>query len=76
MSPVRIDGIRVHESVTDERLLGAAEAAMTSLDNPGICIMCGVDAEGVEPDARKYRCESCGADCVYGVEELIIRIGG
>ena len=26
-----------------------------------------------EPDARRYRCESCGANAVYGAEELLIR---
>ena len=39
----------------------------------GFCIECRDVAYGVEPDARRYRCESCGADAVYGVEELLIR---
>jgi len=39
----------------------------------GFCIECRDQAYGVEPDARRYRCENCGADAVYGVEELLIR---
>lgn len=38
----------------------------------GFCLACGADAYGVEPDARKYTCESCGAPKVYGLEELAI----
>jgi DNA-directed RNA polymerase subunit RPC12/RpoP len=39
----------------------------------GFCIECGDEAYGVEPDARGYRCESCGAKAVYGAEELLLR---
>ena len=39
----------------------------------GFCIACGDQADGVEPDAIRYRCESCGANAVYGAEELLIR---
>ena len=39
----------------------------------GFCVECGDQAYGVEPDARRYRCESCGASAVYGAEELLIR---
>lgn len=38
----------------------------------GFCKECGEEAHGVEPDARNYRCESCGAMAVYGAEELLI----
>jgi len=38
----------------------------------GFCLACGAEAEGIEPDARKYECESCGAPKVYGAEELIL----
>ena len=37
----------------------------------GICLACGEDAQGVEPDARKYECESCGKEKVYGCQELL-----
>jgi hypothetical protein len=38
----------------------------------GFCISCGCEAYGVEPDARKYRCEECGDLAVYGAEELVL----
>ena len=38
----------------------------------GFCIACGDEAGGVEPDARKYECESCGKHAVYGAAELVL----
>ena len=78
--------MKLHPSVTLERVEGAVERHNSSLDNPGpwwhtasgryarygFCVKCGADAEGVEPDARKYECESCGEPGVYGAEELLI----
>ena len=46
--------------------------ATFGLDSPGFCLACGADAYGVEPDARKYECEACGAPKVYGLEELLL----
>ena len=43
-------------------------------DNSGFCLGCGEQAFGVEPDARAYECESCGARRVYGAEELLIML--
>lgn len=66
--------MKPHKSVTADRIIEACERRRSSLDNPGFCIACGADAEGVEPDARRYECESCGERQVYGAEELLIRI--
>jgi hypothetical protein len=41
-------------------------------DNMGFCLACGAEASCVEPDARKYTCESCGKPKVYGLEELLL----
>jgi hypothetical protein len=41
-------------------------------DGTGFCLACGATAHGVEPDARKYVCESCEAPKVYGLEELVM----
>jgi hypothetical protein len=68
----RIDGYAIHPSVTVDRIVAAVEQYNTTLDNPGICISCGADADGCEPDARKYECEICGEPAVYGAEELLI----
>ena len=43
-----------------------------SEDYGGACIACGAEAFGVEPDARRYTCEECGAPKVFGAEELMM----
>ena len=54
---------RVYE-VSDEDLHEAVN---------GICLACGeIQYGGVEPDARGYTCESCGAEQVCGLEEAIL----
>ena len=45
---------------------GSVEEAMTSDALEGICHNCGYIQEGVEPDARNYTCDECGADAVCG----------
>lgn len=52
---------------TIEDLIEAAET------NDGFCLACGERAYGVEPDARRYECDCCGALSVYGAEELILQ---
>lgn len=42
-------------------------------DYCGLCIRCGESTTGgVEPDARKYECEACEENGVYGMEELLM----
>lgn len=69
---MKIDGINVYPNVTSERVMDLVEFAMCSLENPGICIACGADADECEPDARRYECEDCGERAVYGAEELAL----
>jgi hypothetical protein len=39
----------------------------------GFCLECReITNSGVEPDARRYECESCGANAVYGIEEALL----
>ena len=38
----------------------------------GFCTSCGAEVYGVEPDARKYKCEECGQNSVFGIEELLM----
>lgn len=63
--------MKLHSSITADRIAEAIESQMFGLENPGFCIACGADADGCEPDARKYRCEACGANAVYGAEEML-----
>jgi hypothetical protein len=66
--------MKIHPSITPERVEEAVEREQRSLDNPGFCVRCGTEAEGIEPDARKCECESCGEPGVYGASELLIMI--
>jgi predicted RNA-binding Zn-ribbon protein involved in translation (DUF1610 family) len=51
-------------------VMAAAEAD----EYMGFCIGCGAEAYNVEPDARKYECEECGENKVYGAEELLMML--
>lgn len=53
-------------SLTEDRYSDLRE------DSGGFCTACGAEADGVEPDARKYMCEACGERGVYGIEELLL----
>ena len=57
--------------ITLDQIMEAVEAD----DNIGICIGCGAEQYGVEPDARKYDCEDCGKPKVYGAQELLFMVG-
>jgi hypothetical protein len=54
--------------VTLEQVMEAIEQD----DCLGFCLACGEQAYGVEPDARKYTCETCNAPRVYGAEEILL----
>jgi hypothetical protein len=56
-----------HPSVTSVRV----QELLQRDDNLGLCVACGEEAHGVEPDARRYQCEACGKRSVYGAEELL-----
>ncbi len=55
-----------------ERLIEAVQEQMFGDSNTGFCIACGQEADGCEPDARNYPCESCGEHKVYGASELLM----
>ena len=66
--------MNIHRSITEERIEEAVKSEMFGLENPGFCIACGADADGCEPDARKYKCEDCGERAVYGAEEIMLMV--
>ena len=66
--------MKVHKSITADRVVEAIGRGLTTLDCPGFCTACGADAEGVEPDARGYECEACEEPAVYGAEELLLTL--
>ena len=59
-------------SITVERLTDAVKRRMTTRDNPGFCLICGEEAGGCAPDARDYPCGVCGAEQVFGADELLL----
>lgn len=69
---MKINGIEINAKVTPDAVEDAVRRRITGLDNPGFCILCGCEADGVEPDARNYTCESCGAEQVFGADELLL----
>jgi len=64
--------MKMHSSVTVDRVAKAAEESLFGTGSPGICVACGDDREGCEPDARNYECYSCGKRAVFGAEELLM----
>jgi len=66
--------MKAHKSVTLRRIMQACERYRLTLDNPGLCVACGNEQDGCEPDARRYTCEACGESEVYGAEELLLRV--
>ena len=64
--------MKLHASITVDRVAEAVERHMTTLDDPGFCTECGFEADGVEPDAENYECESCGEAAVQGADNLLI----
>ncbi len=63
-----------HSTLTDDAIMDACDRRLGSLDNPGFCLICGAEQDGCEPDAQNYECESCGAEQVFGCEELMMEI--
>ena len=70
--------MKIHKSITIDRICDAVERQTFGLENPGFCIKCGEEREGCEPDAQKYPCENeeCRARAVYGAEELLLHVQG
>lgn len=66
--------MRIHNSLTLDRVMDAAKEQMFGMGNPGFCHACGEDADGCEPDARKYECDCCGEMAVYGAEETLLMV--
>ena len=64
--------MKIHSSITSSRVTDVVQENMFGLSTTGICIACGDEREGCEPDARKYECFSCGKHLVFGAEELLI----
>ena len=60
-----------NSKVTLQRILDAVNSG----EYIGICLACGHEQDGVEPDACRYACDRCDACQVYGAEELLLTLG-
>lgn len=63
---------KIHESVTESWLCELIEESETGLGNPGICLACGEETEGCDPDAERYECDCCGKKTVFGAEQALL----
>jgi hypothetical protein len=63
--------MKLHPAITKRAIIDACERHNNGLDNPGFCIACGEETDGVEPDARDYPCEHCERSAVFGAEEIL-----
>ena len=66
--------MQLPDNLSIEEVMDAVERQRSSLDNPGFCMACGEEADGCEPDARGYECESCEEMEVYGAEEILMEV--
>ena len=61
------------DAVAQPVQLSVAECHRASGSYEGFCTNCReITNSGVEPDARRYECESCGGRTVYGIEEALL----
>lgn len=67
--------MKLHPSITLRRIESLARAQMFGLENPGLCLVCGHEQDGCEPDARRYECEACGERKVFGAQEILLMVG-
>ena len=70
-NPANVTTYKTRAGTTQYRPSVAYGMAL-SHDGHGFCLACGWDQPEVEPDARKYKCDHCGEDKVYGIEELAL----
>jgi predicted RNA-binding Zn-ribbon protein involved in translation (DUF1610 family) len=68
---IRKEKAMAKAKVTLEQIIAAIESA----EYRGFCLACGIEVDGVEPDARRYACDACGERRVYGAEEVLIMRG-
>jgi predicted amidophosphoribosyltransferase len=64
--------IKIHPSITVDRVTQAVENQQISLDDPGFCLACGADADGCEPDGEGLICNECKQPQVYGAEQVLL----
>ena len=62
----------MNSRINKRDLMDAVQRTIIDDEMVGFCTACGEEWYGVEPDAERYTCESCGANTVYGAEMLLL----
>jgi len=64
--------MKVHPSITPERIADVRHRGWGSHFFPGLCVACGCDVERIDRNAEKCLCDACGERAVYSAERLSI----
>ena len=74
---LRLRGEKKHRwfrcpDVSIDQIMSAVERD----DNTGICVLCGSEQLGIEPDAKALWCKNddCRGNGVFGAQELMLRL--
>jgi predicted RNA-binding Zn-ribbon protein involved in translation (DUF1610 family) len=68
-----MDALGSPAAVAKSCLISQGMYRSASENYEGFCTSCReITNSGVEPDARKYECEACGEQTVYGIEEALM----
>ena len=68
-------GFELNNNLDIDFIMSLAQESMFGpYGGQGICLACGEEATGCEPDARKYECDCCGKRAVYGAEEALLML--
>jgi predicted RNA-binding Zn-ribbon protein involved in translation (DUF1610 family) len=62
--------VKLPEGLTEDMIIDA----VSEDSNTGFCLACGAEDDGVEPDAERYECPECGAEMVFGAEQILLML--
>lgn len=63
-----------HVSIDARRVVSMLDESWKDMSDPGICLLCGTEHHGIEPDAEHLDCDHCQADQVTGIELIAARM--
>ena len=66
----------IHASLSPTRIESLAHEAFWQPDPPGVCIACGTEVRGIDPERERAPCGACGARRVYGAQRLVFLLMG
>ena len=66
----------LHPTLSPERVESLAHEAFWQPDPPGVCIACGTEVRGIDPERERATCPSCGQRAVSGAQRLVFLMMG